>query len=355
MHVCFITSAKACRKHEGVAACQTADTMSSSTDMNIYTHIRPDADAFGTALAMAIIKGVKALFHVDDIENVPASIKAVIKKYPKVRSFMDSFGGYYDYDPKVDHESIVVDCGDKGRISAPDDQKAAGFALSYDHHCNEPVADAEMGRPDAPAAAAVVAQTCALPNDPVVATLLFAGLVGDTAGFSNSASTAEAFDAAALLVRKGADVQLVLDAIHQESASRARLKARAVSTLEQHEVVRKLDDPSMNVLVNLTVLAPEDFKAARAGKADYAGMPGEILAIDGALVAACLNLDNEAGMYRIAFRTSPSSPIRAKTLAMAFGGNGHPDAAGGSLVAASSADAVARVAEKIANMILGDE
>ena len=323
--------------------------------ISIFSHQRPDADAFGTALALAVILNAKAWFLRTDWESLPVSIKAIVKKWPKVKEFVGIFGEQEYTTPTPNPANVVVDCGDPSRISAPEAVKAEGFDISYDHHCNQPVARTEMGRPDAPAAAAVVAQVCSIPNDPVIATLLFAGLAGDTAGFSNSASTAEAFEVAATLARKGADTQLVLDAIHQESAPRARLKAHAVSTLDQHEVVRKMDDPSMNVLVNCTVLTPEDFEMARAGKADYAGMPGEILAIDGAQVAACLNLDREAGVYRIAFRTTSSSPIRAKELAQAFGGNGHPDAAGGVVDAPSPIDAQNKVTKKIVDLIMGDD
>ncbi len=101
-------------------------TNNTKPTFGIFTHVKPDADAFGTAITVAIALKVKAWFHADDWDNRPATIRAVEAKYPNVAAFTATFGGYYDDDREVPavHDNIVVDCGDPSRISAPDAVKA---------------------------------------------------------------------------------------------------------------------------------------------------------------------------------------------------------------------------------------
>lgn len=306
--------------------------------IHIFTHCKPDADAFGSAIGLAEIQSGFAYFREEDWANRPASIRALEEAF-------GGFGCVRFFDPgdrAPEGDLIVVDCGDPSRISAPKKVLKAGFIQSFDHHINEKVAMVENGSVNAPAAAAVIARVFSARLNPLSASLLYAGLAGDTAGFSNAAATEEAFEVAALLLRRGAKSSIVNSAITAMTMGRAKLEARFLASLRQEKFM---------VVVNTTVLTHDDFSDAGATRADYAGMPSVALSVAKADLSASIIEDKTPGVWAIAFRSRTGTGA-AKECAVAFGGNGHPDAAGGTIKADTAEEAREKTIEKLRSLIM---
>lgn len=293
--------------------------------VNVYTHIRPDADAFGTALAAAVHHRGTAWFLAEDWGERPASIRVILEEFKLPEGTVKFF---QDGDPAPEGDAIVVDCGDPTRVSAPAAVKACGFKESYDHHCNAPVAWKSFGSKKYPSASSVYWDNSTardLRDDgDLVSSLLFAGLVGDTEAFSNSATTPLAFRIASEMANCGAAVGLVVNAVRKMSLSRARLQARYLASLRQFSV--------KDTVVNAAVLLDKDFEESDASRRDYAGMPSLGLMVGGADLSVSLIHDSkEEDLWHIAFRSTPESNLKAKDMAILFGGNGHENAAGGKI------------------------
>ena len=311
--------------------------------INIYTHVAPDADAFGSALGLSEIlnrgdpddESTSTVWvRKEDWENRPASIRALASKNAALAFFEDG-------DPAPEGVNWAVDCGDLGRVSCPASVREKGFKESFDHHCNEKFADVEYGGPRFPAAAAVVAQWVrirGLGQTPESATALFAGLYGDTCGFTVNTGSHLTFATAAALVGGCADTDLVIEAATRQTLPRARLFAKVVDSIESHTLGG--DEKFL-----LTCVTKEDFEKVGATKADYAGVPSQVLRIgSNTVLAVCLCQDFDTPTtWRVAFRTKGWSKVKAKDLAQMFGGNGHPDAAGGVVEGATREQALQAV------------
>ena len=289
----------------------------------VLTHVRPDADAFGSAIGLVIAINGVAWFAEADWANAPATIKALAELHLD-RGLSGSLKFRYTYmqiggDIVGNMPVYVTDCGEPSRVSAPEGLRYLGVPVvaSYDHHCNAPIgAGTQYGSKEYVSASAVVAKYCQ--NRPQLAdAFLWAGHLGDSARFSVGdvpRAVAEASD----IHPTAADAALVNAAYSRISVGRARLLRHFWSSLVVDE---KLG-------LAITKLYRLDFAQAGANKADYAGMPALLLDIDGVRVVAALCEDQEQpGLWRIAFRTRGTG--KAQVLAKASGGDGHQDAAGG--------------------------
>lgn len=283
----------------------------------VLTHVRPDADAFGSAIGLAIAINGIAWFAESDWANAPATIKALVDHHlaGSMRTYIQVGGDIIGNMPVY-----VTDCGDPSRVAAPEGLRYLGVPVvaSYDHHCNAPIgAGTQYGSKEYVSASAVVAKYC--PDRPQLAdAFLWAGHLGDSARFSVGDVPRAVAEAAEYIHPTAADAALVNAAYSRISSGRARLLGRFWSSLVIDEKIG----------LAITKLSRMDFAQAGANKADYAGMPSLLLDIAGVRVVAALCEDQEQpGLWRIAFRTRGTG--KAQVLAKASGGDGHPDAAGG--------------------------
>lgn len=110
---------------------------------------------------------------------------------------------------------IVVDTATPARINVPGQEAALAdrYVINIDHHItNTDFGGINWVVDDASSTSEMIfhlAQAAGWMIDPVTACLLYAGLYADTGGFSLPNTTPQAFEAAATLVRKGADVERI--------------------------------------------------------------------------------------------------------------------------------------------------
>ncbi len=168
----------------------------------IISHVRPDGDAYGSTLALALslqamgkdVQVVNADGLMPSFEFLPGS-KSLTATSPEA--------------PEPDRLIISVDCADQKRHGAAFDQWKRLPDVSIDHHVSNPgYAALNLIDADSPATAQVlfdIITTLKWPLTAEVAANLYVGLMTDTGNFRYRQTTARTFEVAARLVEAGAD------------------------------------------------------------------------------------------------------------------------------------------------------
>lgn len=196
----------------------------------IATHISPDADAIGSAVALKL--GLEALGKTATVccaSPVPEKF-AIIDPSLAGRLALPT-NGPYDC-------AIVVDLSSKARLPQQlftEPIVTNQQILIIDHHDSEtdfPFV-AEYKRPEAPACAMLVyevLQSLGVPCGPRIATAIYAGIAGDTDHFTNSGTNAHAFQVAAAMVSHGANPPDIASALNKQPLAYYRLLGQVAPT-----------------------------------------------------------------------------------------------------------------------------
>lgn len=278
----------------------------------IFTHARPEGDAIGSLLALSMAleqRGVRVVRLCAD--PVPQAYRFMPDSRLIGRRVPASL-------PKM---AIVVDCDGPARLGAM--QKALGrfeTVIDIDHHSGDhPFGNVVWIDPHAPATAEMIHRLLKAMRariTPEIATCLYTGILTDTGRFSNPGTSAETFDASAEMVRLGADPVRIASLVYESKpAGSARLLGTALSRLAVQDGGRLI----------VGYLTRGDFARAKAGQEDTEGIVDHLRAIRGARVAALLS-EQEDGTVRVSLRSR--GRVNVARVAAAFGGGGHPGAAG---------------------------
>ena len=184
------------------------ETLAGAVQPVMVSHVSPDADALGSILALARAVPVS--------KAAVAFTKGTINQ--RLQFMLELARSVPVADPdRLTRADVVAVCDTAGtnrvNIDGKWDAIADKIIANIDHHISNP----DFGRHNWVVDNA--SSTCELiyrlirsagwPLDPGTATLLYAGIYSDTGGFSLPNVTADSFDAAASLVRAGANVELV--------------------------------------------------------------------------------------------------------------------------------------------------
>lgn len=284
----------------------------------ILGHVTPDADAIGAALGLATAMRQQGI---DAVCGLPAASVAnkldfmlrLAEDAPRVdaRSAADDYDAY-----------IIVDTAGANRINIEPTLELNGSidVFNIDHH----VSNTDFGRHNWVDAHA--SSTCELVArliekqgwkiSPEVASLLYAGIYGDTAGFSLPSTLPETMETAAMLLRNGADVALV-----GEQLCRSQVRS-------DFELLRRVYDNTVvteDQRIAYSHLTHEDFLAAGARPEDIDDQVSVPLALKGVHMAL-LFTEGEKNVVRINLRGEGG--VRVVELAQKFHGGGHAHAAG---------------------------
>ncbi|MEZ4597474.1 MAG: bifunctional oligoribonuclease/PAP phosphatase NrnA [Chloroflexota bacterium] len=282
-------------------------------------HESPDADAFGSALGIAL--AVEWLGG----RATPMSSDPV----PAMYGFMPHIGRIASQpDPAMDYDLIVVtDSGEPTRVGRVAREHAELFArvpiLVVDHHrSNSGFGAVNYVDPTAAAACEQVALLVArlgVPFDAFGGALagdLMAGLIGDTATFQHSNVTPRTLRVASTLLAAGAPLSEVARLIYR-SKPNEQLRLFGV-------VLARLESAHDGRLVWASLL-PADLELTGATAEQSEGII-DLLAQSATAEVAILFRD-QGEHTRISTRTRDGG-VDAIALTSAFGGGGHPRAAG---------------------------
>jgi phosphoesterase RecJ-like protein len=306
-------------------------------------HVRPDADALGSMLAMLHALGTRpggAPSVVASFGDEPFEIPAILRFLPGLELLTPPDG--YPAQPEV---MLSFDAGSIDRLGALTwPAEAAGELIVLDHHAsNAGFGTINLVDPAAAATAVLAAELVdrlGIPLTEQIALGLYAGLVTDTGSFKFSATTPAVHELAARLLATGIDPGVVSRELYDRAPfSYLGLLAAALGRARlEPEAARGLG------LIWTTVTRGDRAKAG-LGLDAAESVIDEIRRTDEAEVAVVLKED-DAGTWQVSMRSK--SLVDVGAICTALGGGGHARAAGFSFAggaggASAAADAIAAI------------
>ncbi len=281
----------------------------SATNILVVTHLLPDGDALGsmTAVGRWLQREGKAVTMAVD-----GGIKQRFSFLPLAEEVREKSGDGYDL-------LIALDCGDVVRMGEVfSTLKKKPFIINIDHHATNPnFGDLNWVDPDA-ASTAEMLYFLLCENDilldEAIATSLLTGVVTDTQSFSTSNVTPRSLQAASGLMEAGANLpQITERAFNIKPHAAARLWGIGLSNAY-------VEDGLAWVKLSL-----RDKQRAGYEGSGSAGLVTQLVNIQEACMAAVLM---EQDHDRVGVSLRSRLPFRVSDIALAFGGGGHPQAAG---------------------------
>jgi phosphoesterase RecJ-like protein len=295
--------------------------LKSAEKIVIASHVSPEGDAIGSALALAM--GLKKLGKRVEV----ICHNGLPKKYAFLPE-ADKIRWETSFEPDL---LVLVDCADLERADIPDNLKQnAKSVVVIDHHPykNAGRKNAQKGKANSwivwvePKAAAtgemIVALLNALkvPMTKEIATCLYAALISDTGVFHFSNTTPETLRLAASLLEYGVDPQeLAYRVMEIRSFAATQLLGRMLSKAKF--------EPTLGLC--WSVLTLKDFAQTGTTDEDTENFVNFLRAVGGTKVAVLFR-EIEPKHIKVSFRSREGIDVAA--IARQFGGGGHPAAAG---------------------------
>ena len=294
----------------------------------LSSHARPDGDSVGAQLALAhTLARLGKTVRIVNRDEPPASLQSI--PGAEAITVADAVTGTYD-------AAIVLECSSLDRTEVTGLDRY--FLVNIDHHAgNRMYGDLNWYDPSAAACAEMVHDLVAalgVALTPPIAIPLYAGILTDTGSFRHANITRRTFDICSRVAASGVDVASVAAGIYQSGTiGRLRLTAALVSAMRLEAgdriAVLHVDD----ALLRDTGCPPDD-------------MEGLInLPLSAREVQAVIMVKNLDGTTRVSLRSKGEVDVR--TVAAAFGGGGHRNAAGFSM-AGERREVEARVVPAVA-------
>ena len=291
-----------------------AEALRGARRVTAICHENPDADTIGAAIAVAIMaERLGAEAEVVAADGIPPSFSFL----PRVDQVRRS--------PALEPDlAVVCDAASLERVGRIATEEAAWFAgarlLSIDHHVtNTGFGDINLVDPDAAATCEVLARLVdplGLELDAELATALLTGIVRDSHGFSDPATSGDTLRSAARLVDAGAPLALITRSVLFELPYPAlSLWGRMLANLGQTAGGR----------IVYTTLTESMLAETGTRQHDADGLAEFLSRATGAQITI---LFREVGPEetRVSIRTTDG--VDAARIAAAFGGGGHARRAG---------------------------
>ncbi len=278
----------------------------------IGTHLNPDGDALGSALALShYLDGIGMDNEVICHHDAPRNLRFLpgvnrVRQEPKEEK--------YDL-------GIILDLDSVERLGSTAPFFASCSRLVViDHHVPHAApGDLRIIDTSAPATAVILARLlidlgARITSD--MATCLITGIVTDTGSYRFRNTTPEALSLSAFLLEQGGDMTRVNEEVFQsKSLASARLLGRALETMQL-----TCDDQ-----IAWGTLSSRDFMVTQASDEDTEGFVNEMLFITSVQIAALMR-EPKPGKVRVSLRSRGDFDVAA--VARTFGGGGHRNAAG---------------------------
>lgn len=293
---------------------EIADVIRHLKSAVIFTHMRPDGDTLGSAMALS-----RALFLLN-IPNEVINEGEVPEKFLFLEGMKD-----IRRTPTLDAEGyICVDSSDEARLGYAQPVFLAGVkkgkvTVNIDHHVsNTRFCKYNFVRPRASNCENMfeLISLLGVGPDKLIASYLMVGMITDSGAFSHSDVNGDSFRAAAAAVDAGADVgKITYEVFKKQSKARAQLYAEIISKLRYD-----LEDQFVTALVTQEQLKKYNLKQdATEGIVDFG------LSVDTVEVSVCM-MEVKKGQYKASLRSKGT--VNVNEVAGVFGGGGHVLASG---------------------------
>ncbi len=313
---------------------EIASVMRTRERFLVMSHLRPDGDALGSSLAVALC--LRELGKDVTVWNEDGMLEKL--------SFLPHSGLVLKppAEPQEFEVVIAVDTAVQNRVGTCEAAiKSAGMWINIDHHItNDHYGDLAFIDSGAPATGQILFELLeqnGLPITAAIAENLFVAISTDTGSFQYPSTTARTYEIGAALVRAGVNVGAVSQRLYES------YPLRRIELLRSLLNVFKLTTDNR---VASFALSLSTAKSLGAQSEDNEGLIDYIRAIDGVIVAAFIE-EMTDGKVRISLRSKDPKIDVAKVCA-SFGGGGHTLAAGARL-SGSLAEVEARVLSAIAH------
>jgi bifunctional oligoribonuclease and PAP phosphatase NrnA len=302
----------------------------------ILSHVRPDGDALGSQLALAL-----------SLEQLGKDIRVwnedgMLEKYSflaRAQLLTKPPSGAADVDV-----AVALDTAIQNRLgTAFQAIRMAKIWINIDHHPSNPgYGDLVYVDPAAPATGQILFELIRserLPFDRAIAENLYVAISTDTGSFQYPNTTARTFEIAAELVRAGVDVGRISQQVYENYPRRRVELLRELLRTMRFEGGGRVASFSLSLktAAELGVL-PEDNE----------GLIDHLRAIRGVIVAVFFE-ELPDGKVRVSMR-SKSEKTDVCAICQKFGGGGHTLAAG-ARVRGSLAEVEQKILEAICNAV----
>jgi phosphoesterase RecJ-like protein len=278
----------------------------------IGTHLNPDGDALGCALAFSLyLDGLGIENEVMCHHEAPRNLKFL----PKV-SEISQTAKRESYDL-----GVVLDLDSMDRLGKTEEFfSRCKRLIVIDHHVpHEQPGDIRIVDSSASAAAVILTRLFMEIGANItgpMATCLLTGIVTDTGSFRFRNTTPDSLAISAYLLEQGGDLNQISEEIFQnKTLTSAKLLGHVLDTMGLAE----------NNQIAWSSLSNEDFVKTGAKDDDTEGFVNEMLFISTVKIAFLLQ-EPKAGKVRVSLRSRGAYDIAE--VAREFGGGGHRNAAG---------------------------
>lgn len=284
----------------------------------IFMHINPDCDCIGSAIALwRFLKndGKNATFFSPDL----TSVDMISRKY--------AFLPFFDYFNRIENPefdlAVAVDTGDAGRVGDVAFKKFIKIKQNavIDHHeifenFSKNVIREHNSASTTQILFKIMCEYDKSLIDKDIATLLYAGLVTDSGGFTFENCSPETYRTAADLVSYGIN--------HSEICNRL-LKSTAKNVFDLRNRILAQTKFYENGRLGIIVFRQNDFIETGTTDADTDGIINFVRDVEGVDLAVSIAETGDK-KYKVSFRSTEK--VNSAFCARCFGGGGHARAAG---------------------------
>lgn len=301
------------KEEERAALSRIAAQLKAAEKIAVVTHMRPDGDAFGSALSLAAaLKKAGKNCVVCDESEVPSNLSFIKETAWLTREL-----------PRDADVYVAADCADAARLGALAEDfcgwQARALTVNIDHHVsNTRFAKENFVRVCSANCMNMLGLilTLGVEVDKSIANLLMTGLLTDSGGFSHDDVSEETFAAAAYLCAAGADVAALQYALFKKQPKeRALLYGETMSNM-------KFAFENRFAYIVVTKEAMGRLGADAGMTEGFVDFP---LSVDSVEICASV-MEVKKKQYKISLRSKSYADVNR--LAGTFGGGGHVRAAG---------------------------
>ena len=316
---------------------QIAEMLRSNQRFVVMSHLRPDGDAIGCAVALTLClraMGKEAVVwnHDGPLEKLAFLPGSDLIQRPPA-------------EPRDFDIAIVVDTSTQPRLGdSPAGVRSAKLWINLDHHIsNTGYGDLVYIDPSSPASGQIVFELIregGFPLTPAIADNLWAAIATDTGSFQYSNTTARTFEIGAELIKAGVQVGKISEHLFQTHPRRR---------LELFRTMLNGLKFTCEGRVASFALTRDAFEAVGATPEDTEGLIDTLRSTEGVVIAVFLEELEDRERVRVSMRSKdPRYDVCA--LCAQFGGGGHTLAAG-ARVTGRLADVETNVLNAIADAI----
>ena len=277
----------------------------------ILTHETPDGDAIGSCLGMKL-----ALDKMDKEADI------IMSKYANTYAFLPEAKTIKQESDIENYDlAISLDCATLKRLDNRKYFENAKKTIVIDHHgSNNMYGDINYVNPVSPACSEILLVLftyAGIDIDVKIGTCLMTGIITDTGGLQYPATTADTFEYAAELLRKGVNIpEICKKTLQTKTKANFELSKRVMDRMELIE-----DDK-----IAFSYITNQDMEEVQAEEGDHEGLVNLGRNIEGVEVSIFIRQKDNEDAYKVSMRSG--SYVNVSDVCLMFGGGGHPRAAG---------------------------